>query len=79
MNNADLRKRLQGIREGKWDEVADKIDALIADIVDNDEGGARLGFATNRQLLSELSARIELHHCGLDYRTVNEKWGRTDG
>jgi hypothetical protein len=73
VKNAELRKRLQTIREGKWDEVADKIDALISDIVDNDEE-ARLGYATTRQLLAELSARFEIQGAqagGLDYRTVD--------
>jgi len=73
MKNSELRMRLQAIREGKWDEVADKIDDLISEIVDNDEGEALLGFATNRQLLAELSGRIELHHGGLDYRPVSKK------
>lgn len=73
MKNSTLRQRLQEIREGKWDEVADKIDALISDITDNDEDEPRLGLATNRQLLKELSTRIEIHHAhgGLDYRTAD--------
>ena len=71
MKNTELRKRLQEIREGKWDEVADKIDALISEIVDNDEYAPRLGYATTRELLAELSARFDVHCLGgLDYKSA---------
>lgn len=70
MKNTELRKRLQEIREGDWGKVADLIDVLISDIVDDDEDAPRLGFATTRQLLAEISARIERKQ-SLDYRTVD--------
>jgi hypothetical protein len=71
VKNIELRQRLQVIRDGKWDEVADKIDMLISEIVDNDEDAPRLGCATTRELLHELEVRFEVH-CpgGLDYKTV---------
>lgn len=73
MKTAELRKRLQQIREGKWDEIADKIDALLSEITDTDNE-PRLGCATTRELLAEVSARFEVQGAqsgGLDYKTFN--------
>lgn len=73
MKTAVLRKRLEGIRDSNWGDVPDKIDALLAEIGLGDDNAPRLGCATTRELLAELSARFEVQGAqsgGLDYKTV---------
>lgn len=49
----------------------DPVVARFVDRIQSWKGDrAYLGLATTRELLNELSARIEVHGPGLDYRTV---------
>ena len=56
----------------KIDMIPELAEAF-ADILDEIWSKPWLGNATNKELLEELSTRIEIHGPGLDYSTVNNK------
>lgn len=52
-------------------EMVPELAEAFADILDEIWGKPWLGNATNKELLDELSTRIEVHGPGLDYSTTN--------
>jgi hypothetical protein len=71
-----LQDLVDDIESKGWGEsnIARKLREILAGTVSTDEPRCtepHLGLATTREMLEEITTRIDLGHCGLDYRTVD--------